>query len=118
MINPQEVVGILTKLVNERKQLIKFVEISYSTLKELHTKTESLTFTSTVMMNLLQDLMDLARIDIRKFQLNNDHFDLFEVIRKTFVLVKPFAVQKNILLKEPIPKENSEKYFRQIFSDE
>jgi len=51
---------------------------------------------ASMMMNLLQDLLDLAQIEKNTFSLNYSYFSLFEVVEKAFNIVKPSADLKKV----------------------
>jgi signal transduction histidine kinase len=40
-------------------------------------------FSATMLLNLINDLLDLAKIENHAFQLNWNYFDLFDVIEKS-----------------------------------
>ena len=40
-------------------------------------------FSSTMLLNLINDLLDLAKIENSQFKLNWTYFDLFEVVEKS-----------------------------------
>ena len=40
-------------------------------------------FSSTMLLNLINDLLDLAKMENSAFNLNRTYFDLFEVIEKS-----------------------------------
>lgn len=39
-------------------------------------------FSSTMLLNLINDLLDLAKIENSSFNLNTSYFNLFEIIQK------------------------------------
>ena len=41
-------------------------------------------FCSTMILNLVNDLLDLAKMESQSFNLNNNYFNLFETINKAF----------------------------------
>ena len=41
-------------------------------------------FSSTMILNLVNDLLDLAKMESQSFNLNNNYFNLFETINKAF----------------------------------
>jgi signal transduction histidine kinase len=50
---------------------------------EVETLLKNSVFSSTMLLNLINDLLDLAKIESSSFKLNWTYFDLFEVIEKT-----------------------------------
>ena len=58
-----------------------------------------------MLLNLINDLMDLAKLEKMKFQLNNQFFDLTKTIKSAIDTLSFFANQKNIkpkLVVDPI----------------
>lgn len=49
-----------------------------------------------MLINLINDLLDLAKIDSLNFKFNNNYFDLADLIQKAFDSVKFAANQKNL----------------------
>ena len=49
-----------------------------------------------MLLNLINDLMDLATLEKMKFSLNNDYFDLTKTIKNAFGTLGYFAKQKSI----------------------
>ena len=49
-----------------------------------------------MLLNLINDLMDLAKLEKMKFSLNNDFFDLTKTINSAFGTLGYFGKQKNI----------------------
>ena len=48
--------------------------------------------------NLIEDLLDLAKMENSVFKLNNDYFNLIDVITEAFNIVSFSAEEKNIKL--------------------
>ena len=69
------------------------------------------------MENLINDLMDLAKLEKMKFSLNNSFFDLTKTIKGAFGTLSYFGKQKHI---EPTLKieEDILPYFKNFFGDE
>lgn len=70
-----------------------------------------------MLLNLINDLMDLAKLEKMKFILNNSFFDLTKTIKGAFGTLSYFSKQKNI---EPTLhiKEEIQPYFINLFGDE
>lgn len=49
---------------------------------EVETLLKNSVFSSTMLLNLINDLLDLAKIENSSFKLNWTFFDLFEVVEK------------------------------------
>lgn len=45
---------------------------------------ENCKYCSTMLLNLINDLMDLAKLEKMKFELNNEFFDLTKTIERAF----------------------------------
>ena len=78
---------------------------------------ENCEYCSTMLLNLINDLMDLAKLEKMKFQLNNSFFDLTKTIKAAFGTLGYFSKQKCI---EPTLKIDDEilPYFKNLFGDE
>ena len=59
---------------------------------------QNMTYQSNMLLTLINDLMDLAKLETLNFKLNNQYFDLPELIKQTFKTVKSQADKKNISL--------------------
>ena len=53
---------------------------------------------SQMVTNLISDLLDLAKFENSVFKINNDYFNLIEVITEAFNIVALTAEEKNINL--------------------
>ena len=53
-------------------------------------------FSSSMLLNLINDLLDLAKIEKGQFNLNNTNFNLHEVIQKAIDTLSYLSKQKNI----------------------
>ena len=51
-----------------------------------------------MLTNLINDLLDLSKIDSLNFKLNEDYFNLIEIVDMAFKTVKYSSDQKNIKL--------------------
>jgi len=61
---------------------------------------ENIYFQSKMLLNLINDLMDLAKINSFNFKFNDCYFDMIDLIQKAFDTVKFTAKQKNLSLKQ------------------
>lgn len=53
-----------------------------------------------MLLNLINDLLDLAKINSLNFKFNNSYFDLADLIQKAYESVKFIANQKNLVIKQ------------------
>ncbi len=53
-------------------------------------------FTTKMMLNLLNDLLDLAQIEKNTFSLTKQYTNIFDTIQKAFDIIKPQADLKNV----------------------
>lgn len=53
-------------------------------------------FTTKMMLNLLNDLLDLAQIQKNTFSLYKQYTNIFDTIQKAFDIIKPQADLKNV----------------------
>jgi len=59
---------------------------------------ENSLFSITMLLNLINDLLDLAKMENSKFTLNEEYFDLNKTILQAFEVVGFLAAEKNITL--------------------
>ena len=52
---------------------------------------ENCKYCSNMLLNLINDLMDLAKLEKMKFELNNEFFDLTSTIDRTFQSLSYYA---------------------------
>ena len=75
---------------------------------------ENINFQSKMQQNLINDLLDLSKIDSFNFKFNNDYFNMIDLIKNAFKTIKHSASKKNInlmyKLDAQISNENSELY--------
>lgn len=57
---------------------------------------ENCKYCSVMLLNLINDMMDLAKAEQSKFELNNDFFDVTKTIERAFDTLSYFGEQKNI----------------------
>ena len=70
-----------------------------------------------MLINLINDLMDLAKIDRIKFSLNNSYFDFESTIKAAFKTLGFFSKQKKIIPTLQI-KEEIKPYFKNLLGDQ
>jgi signal transduction histidine kinase len=86
-------------------------------LDDIVNSLENCGYCSTMLLNLINDLMDLAKLEKMKFSLNMDFFDLTKTIKGAFGTLSYFGKQKSI---EPslMIKEEILPYFKNLYGDE
>ena len=57
---------------------------------------DNINYQSNMLLTLINDLMDLAKLETLNFKLNEEYFDLPELIKQAFKTVKCQADRKNI----------------------
>lgn len=67
-------------------------------------------------MNLINDLLDLAKNENMTFKLNSEKFDLLQIIDNTLNSLEFLSKSKNITTKVEV-EETDRKYFQRISSD-
>jgi signal transduction histidine kinase len=70
-----------------------------------------------MLLNLINDMMDLAKSEKLKFELNCEYFDLTKTIERAFESLSYFGDQKNIKPKLIIDNE-IEIFFKNLNGDE
>ena len=87
-------------MISERNiHLEEFANEILSDCKELDEIVNSLEncgYCSTMLLNLINDLMDLAKLENMKFSLNKSFFDLTKTIKGAFGTLSYFGKQKQI----------------------
>ena len=72
---------------------------------------------SVMLLNLINDLLDLAKKESNTFILNKSFFNLREIVKHTFTVLEFMASQKKVKLKLVIPSTQT-KLFDKIYGDE
>ena len=70
-----------------------------------------------MLLNFINDLMDLAKLEKMKFELNNEFFDLTSTIDRTFQSLSYYAQQKNIIPRLIIDKKIAP-FFKKLLGDQ
>jgi signal transduction histidine kinase len=71
-----------------------------------------------MMENLINDLLDLAKLENNTFQLTNDYFNLSSTIYEAFQILKFTATEKKIELKAEIDSNVNLKLIQSILGDQ
>ena len=71
-----------------------------------------------MMENLINDLLDLAKMQNNSFKLTNDYFSFSNVIYEAFQMLLFSASEKGIQLKAEIDKKSNLKLIEAIDGDE
>lgn len=64
-------------------------------------------YSSQMLNNLINDMLDLAKMESQTFTFNYEYFDLTKVVGEAFGMIKFLANKKQILLKSTIKNINS-----------
>ena len=70
-----------------------------------------------MIINLINDMMDLAKTEQMKFDLNNEYFNVILTIQRAFEMLSYFSDKKNIKPELLIDKDISH-FFENINGDE
>jgi len=73
-------------------------------------------FSSLMIQNLINDLLDVAKINNSAFVINNSYFNLIETIQEAFGIIQFHAEQKNIVLSLEFD-ESTPFILRKVYSD-
>ncbi len=77
-----------TKLDSEQQELVEAAQVSAKTL-----------------LTLINDILDLAKLDEGKLELKNQPFDITETVRRLVDLLLPAALEKGLKLNVHVPDE-------------
>ena len=78
---------------------------------------QSCKHSSVMLLNLINDLLDLAKTEKKTFQLNKSFFNLNHTVKNTFTILDFLASQKKVKLSIQI-SPNQEKLFENIYGDQ
>ena len=95
-------------------ELCKQVLTQGSSMKTL---IKNAVFSSKMMANLINDILDLAKIDSCSFKFTNQYFNLVETVQQCFTIVQFQANQRNVNLKVVLDKSRPF-VLRKVFSDQ
>ena len=84
--------------------------------KKLEYYLQSAVFASTSLLNLVNDMLDMAKMENSSFKLNNEYFNMIEVINKAFQIVQFSAYNKQLKLMLVID-ESKPYIFTRVLSD-
>lgn len=84
---------------------------------EIETLLKNSVFSSTMLLNLINDLLDLAKIESSSFKLNWTFFDLFEVVEKAAETLDSQLGLKKIIVTHTFKKEEK-LFFKSIYGDQ
>lgn len=73
-------------------------------------------FSGDMMRSLMLDLLDLAQVERGTFRVNNEYFNLTQVLNNAFDVLQHQASQKKVHLKTQF--DSDAKYFTSIYGDE
>ena len=98
------------------KELDELCEDMERSLAKLEVSTARMVFMSQMMRNLMWDLLDLAQLDRGSFNVNNEYFNLVQLLGKAFDMLEYHAEQKQITFESKLLTES--KFFTSVFGDE
>ena len=75
-------------------------------------------YSSAMTENLINDLLDLAKLENCKFELNNEPFNLMQVINGSFHILHNMAKQRGITLRAVIDEQDNIGLVQSIYGDE
>ena len=94
--------------LNERDIIAmkEFFDSSY--MQKVETLLENAVFSSKMLNTLINDLLDLAKLESNTFTFHEEYFDLIQVVENAFNQVRYQANQKGILLKQSVQNRKNE----------
>ena len=69
-----------------------------------------------MLKNLINDLLDQAKIENNAFKFNNDFFDLLSIVNHSIEIIEPQARAKNLKVRVKYEKKN-EDMLKQVYGD-
>lgn len=84
---------------------------------EIETLLKNSVFSSTMLLNLINDLLDLAKMENSSFKLNWTYFDLFEVVEKTAETLDSQLGLRKIRVTHTFSKKDRA-FFKSIYGDQ
>jgi len=102
---------------HDHQDLVRSLERLNNKAKKVSKDLKRMIFSSYMMRNLMQDLLDLAQLENSTFRINNQFFDLTQVITKAFSIVRHFSDDKNMKLVSKIDQSVLH-FFANIYGDE
>ena len=91
------------------------VSTDFNSILDLLEKQE---YSSKLVENLINDLLDLAKIENNKFKLYEEYFNLPQTITETFQIMLFWANSKNIELSAQIDSKDNLNIIKNVFGDE
>ena len=95
----------------------KETQIVSQSFKEAFTLLENVGFGQSMTENLINDLMDLGKLQNGVFKFEEEFFSLPKVILQAFEILKSTALQKNIELSASIRDYKTLDYFHNLIGD-
>lgn len=101
----------VTEYLNEMEDILlqyqeRGLAISLEKKEEIQTLLNNSVFSSTMLLNLINDLLDLAKIENSSFNLNWSYFNLFEVIEHSVETLNSQLSQKKIIVTHVFNKKD------------
>lgn len=70
-----------------------------------------------MMRTLMLDLLDLAQLESRSLRINNEYFNLHDIVEQSFMILSHISTIKTISLEKKI-EADQDGYFKTLFGDE
>lgn len=99
------------------EQQMKTIEKIRAEINKTFQKVASMQYTAEMMRNLMRDLLDLAQLENKSFKINEEFFNLHEVIKSAFQVVGFQADRQKIKLRDPNLALNEYEIFKKIRGD-
>ena len=86
-------------------------------LNKVLKRVESVQYSTEMMRNLMLDLLDLAQMENKNFKINEEFFNLYEIIESSFEVTRHSADRRQVKLVSPVLPEREHALFKQISGD-
>lgn len=92
---------VLNQKVNELNEITKITMDQEKILLEAERYLQNISYQSNMLLTLINDLLDLAKVETMNFQFNEEFFDMNQLITQAYDTVKYQAASKKIsIIKE------------------
>jgi len=104
---------MLQSLEKQKEQITDCI----NRLNKVEHELKKIMFTSQMMSTLILDLLDLAQLENRNLRINNQYFNLHDIVEQAFMVINHLSTHKSISLEKKVELDK-EVFFKTLFGDE